>query len=83
MGKLVYSMITLTDGYVQDADGNFEWGTPDQELHEFITHLTEGVGTCLYGRRMYETMSYTGEHRRRQGRQGDVCQVGGERLDVL
>jgi dihydrofolate reductase len=58
MGKLIYSMITSADGYVQDAEGNFDWGMPDQESHEFITHVAEGVGTYLYGRRMYETMSY-------------------------
>ncbi|MEU5726453.1 dihydrofolate reductase family protein [Micromonospora sp. NPDC047738] len=58
MGKLIYSMITSVDGYVSDRDGNFGWGAPEAESHEFINSISEGVGTYLYGRRMYETMVY-------------------------
>ena len=58
MGKLVYAMITSVDGYVSDADGNFGWGAPEQESHEFIREQYRSVGTYLYGRRMYETMVY-------------------------
>jgi dihydrofolate reductase len=58
MGKLIYSMITSVDGYVSDPDGNFGWGAPDQESHEFINEQFRSVGTYLYGRRMYETMVY-------------------------
>ncbi|MEU4567451.1 dihydrofolate reductase family protein [Micromonospora sp. NPDC023956] len=58
MGKLIYSMNTSLDGYVSDPDGNFGWGFPDQESHEFIGELSRSFGTYLYGRRMYETMVY-------------------------
>jgi dihydrofolate reductase len=58
MGKLIYSMITSLDGYVSDRDGNFGWGAPEQESHEFVSRLSRGIGTYLYGRRMYETMVY-------------------------
>ncbi|MCG8916524.1 dihydrofolate reductase family protein [Actinokineospora sp. PR83] len=59
MGKLIYSMITSLDGYVEDADGEFAWGAPDdEELHGHINELAASVGTFLYGRRMYETMLY-------------------------
>jgi dihydrofolate reductase len=58
MGKLIYSMITSLDGYVSDRDGNFGWGAPEQESHEFVSELSRGIGTYLYGRRMYETMVY-------------------------
>jgi dihydrofolate reductase len=58
MGKLIYSMITSIDGYVSDPDGDFGWGAPDQESHEFIGELTRSIGTYLYGRRIYETMVY-------------------------
>jgi dihydrofolate reductase len=56
MGKLIYSAITSLDGYVEDADGTFEWAAPDDEVHQFINDLERSVGTYLYGRRMYETM---------------------------
>jgi dihydrofolate reductase len=58
MGKLIYSMITSLDGYVSDADGDFGWGTPDEELHRFVDELSRSIGTYLYGRRMYETMVF-------------------------
>lgn len=58
MGKLIYSMITSVDGYVSDADGRFGSDAPDEESHAFINELTRPVGTYLYGRRMYETMSF-------------------------
>jgi|SRR5215207_46419 len=58
MGKLIYSMITSLDGFVSDPDGNFGWGAPEQEVHEFVDEQFSSVGTYLYGRRMYETMVY-------------------------
>jgi dihydrofolate reductase len=58
MAKLIYSAITSLDGYVADEDGNFEWAVPDEEVHTFINDLERPIGTYLYGRRMYEVMSY-------------------------
>ncbi len=55
---LIYSMITSLDGYTADADGKFDWGAPDEEVHAFINDLERGIGTHLYGRRMYEVMLY-------------------------
>jgi dihydrofolate reductase len=55
--KLIYSTIASLDGYVADADGNFEWAAPDEEVHAFVNDLEREVGTYLYGRRMYETMA--------------------------
>src|ERR1700689_5055413 len=46
------------DGYIADADGRFEWAAPDGEVHAFVNELERPVGTCLFGRRMYETMRY-------------------------
>ncbi len=58
MAKLVYSAIMSLDGYTADADGNFEWGAPDPEVLAWINDLERGLGTSLYGRRMYETMVF-------------------------
>ena len=58
MGKLIYSAITSLDGYVEDAEGRFDWAAPDDELHSFVNDLERHVGTHLYGRRMYETMRF-------------------------
>jgi dihydrofolate reductase len=54
---LIYSAIASLDGYVADADGNFDWAAPDEEVHRFVNELERPVGTYLYGRRMYETMA--------------------------
>lgn len=56
MAKLIYSAITSLDGYVEDADGEFDWAAPDDEVHAFVNDLERPIGTYLYGRRMYETM---------------------------
>jgi dihydrofolate reductase len=57
MGKLIYSAIASLDGYTVDAQGNFDWSAPDSEVHDFVNNLERPIGTYLYGRRMYETMS--------------------------
>lgn len=56
MGKLVYSAIASLDGYVADADGKFDWSMPDDEVHAFVNDLERGIGTHLYGRRLYEVL---------------------------
>jgi dihydrofolate reductase len=58
MARLIYSGITSLDGYVADRDGNFDWAVPGNEVHAFVNDLERPVGTYLYGRRMYEVMSF-------------------------
>ena len=58
MARLIYSSIASLDGYVADEKGNFDWAAPDEEVHRFVNDLERPVGTCLYGRRMYETMVF-------------------------
>jgi dihydrofolate reductase len=48
--------IASLDGYIEDAEGKFDWAAPDEEVHAFVNDLERGVGTYLYGRRLYETM---------------------------
>jgi dihydrofolate reductase len=56
MADLTYLAISSLDGYVADENGNFDWAEPDEEVHAFVNDLERGVGTYLYGRRMYEVM---------------------------
>ena len=58
MAKLIYSAIASLDGYVADADDNFDWAAPDEEVHTFVNDLQRPVGTYLYGRRMCDTMVF-------------------------
>lgn len=57
MGKLIYVTNVSLDGYIEDAQGSFEWTEPVDEFFTFITDLVRPVGTYLYGHRMYETMA--------------------------
>jgi dihydrofolate reductase len=45
------------DGFIEDADGRFDWTEPSDEYFAFITELVRPIGTYLYGRRLYETMA--------------------------
>jgi dihydrofolate reductase len=57
MGRLIYMSITSLDGFITDADGDFSWAEPDEEVHRFVNDHERSIGTCLYGRRLYETMA--------------------------
>jgi dihydrofolate reductase len=58
MGSLIYAPMASLDGFIEDANGSFDWAAPDDEVHAFVNDLERPVGTYLYGRRMYETMVY-------------------------
>src|SRR5215216_5294773 len=49
MGKLVYAAICSLDGYIADANGNFDWAEP-------VDEVDRSLGTYLYGRKLYEFM---------------------------
>jgi dihydrofolate reductase len=56
MAKLIYTAIISLDGYVADAEGNFDWSAPDDEVHRFVNDLERPIGTYLLGRRMYDVL---------------------------
>jgi len=56
VAKLIYSLTASLDGYIADADGNFDWAEPDEEVHSFVNDLAREIGTFLLGRRMYEVL---------------------------
>lgn len=58
MPRLRYTGLLSLDGYLVDADGNFDWAAPDEQVHAFVNERERAVGTYLYGRRMYEVMQY-------------------------
>jgi len=57
MPKLIYIANVTLDGYIEDAEGNFDWTAPTDEVFAFITDLVRSCDTYLYGRRLYETMA--------------------------
>jgi dihydrofolate reductase len=57
MAKLIYTSLASLDGYIADANDNFDWAEPDAEVHAFVNDLDRSVGTYLLGRRMYEVLA--------------------------
>src|SRR5919204_6269738 len=53
---LIYSMSVSVDGFIADRQGAFGWSAPSDELFRFHLAQVRGLGSCLLGRRLYETM---------------------------
>jgi dihydrofolate reductase len=58
VAKLIYNAIASLDGFIEDAEGKFDWAAPDDEVHAFVNELQRPIGTYLLGRRMYETLVF-------------------------
>src|SRR5919112_308152 len=53
---LIYSMSVSVDGFIADREGAFGWGAPSDEQFRFHLEQVRELGSCLLGRRLYETM---------------------------
>ncbi|MFL5820071.1 MAG: dihydrofolate reductase family protein [Solirubrobacteraceae bacterium] len=58
MRRLIYSMGVSLDGFIAGPDGDIDWSAPDEELHRFHNQQARETGAHLYGRRLYEAMTY-------------------------
>jgi dihydrofolate reductase len=58
MGRLIYSTQVSLDGFIEDRTGSFDFTAPDDEVHAFVNDSLRPIGTHLYGRRLYEVMTY-------------------------
>ena len=58
MRKLIYSMGVSLDGFIAGPAGDISWSAPDEELHRFHNRQARETGAHLYGRRLYEVMTY-------------------------
>ena len=56
MGDLVYSMGVSLDGFVEDANGSFDWSEPDEDVHRLANQQARSASAFVYGRRMFEIM---------------------------
>jgi dihydrofolate reductase len=57
VGRLIYSMSMSLDGFVDTPSRSLDWVHVDEELHGVFNDQARGVGTFVYGRRMYELMA--------------------------
>lgn len=57
MSKLIYFMPMSLDGYIAGETDNLDWSVPNEEVYAIINDLHHPIGTYLYGRKNYETMT--------------------------
>ncbi|WP_249123890.1 dihydrofolate reductase family protein [Saccharopolyspora erythraea] len=55
--RVIYSVASSLDGYNTDAQGDYSWAFPDEEVIAALNADAREVSTYLYGRRMYEAMA--------------------------
>ena len=58
MGTLSYTATISLDGYVADADGDFQWSGPDDEVFRFHVERMDLISHEILGRNTYELMRY-------------------------
>lgn len=58
MRKVIYSPMVSLDGFTAGPSRNLDWHIIDEELHSFINDQQSTIDTYLFGRRMYEVMTY-------------------------
>lgn len=56
MRKLIYTMLTSLDGFIEDKNGSTEWAIVDDELHRHFNEEDAAKGAYLFGRRLFEDM---------------------------
>ena len=57
MSKLIYFMPMSLDGFIAGETDNLDWSVPNEEVLALINDLHRPIGTYLYGRKNYETMT--------------------------
>jgi dihydrofolate reductase len=58
MRKVLYGLNVSLDGFYEDINGKIDFTVPDDEVMRHFVELEKEVEVHLYGRKMYETMSY-------------------------
>jgi dihydrofolate reductase len=58
MRKVLYGLNVSLDGFYEDMNGSIDFTVPEDEVFRHFIELEKEVEVHLYGRKMYETMSY-------------------------
>ena len=57
-GSCIYSMGVSLDGFIAGPAGEIDWSAPDEELHRFHNQQARETAVHLYGRRLYDVMTF-------------------------
>ena len=60
MTKLIYCLNVSLDGFIETPDHGLAWTQMDEELHAWFNERERSLDASLYGRRLYEVMTYWG-----------------------
>ena len=58
MRKVIYSMLVSLDGFIEGPNRELDWPIIDEEFHKFVNDQQSEFDAYLYGRRLYEVMTY-------------------------
>jgi dihydrofolate reductase len=56
MRKLIFAMNTTLDGFIAGPNGELDWGTADEEVHDHYTAQLESSDFILLGRGVFEAL---------------------------
>ena len=59
MAKVIYSMLTSLDGYIEDERGSIDWTAPDDELFYAQQNARVALNAERYYRMTYQTPEAT------------------------
>jgi dihydrofolate reductase len=71
MGRIVYGMMLSLDGYIAGPGHGIGLPVPETELHQYFNDVMKQTAVSLYGRRMYELMTFWED----RDRKPDVSEV--------
>ena len=57
MSKLIYFVPMSLDGFIAGETDSLDWSAPDEAVMALINAIHRPIGTYLYGRKNYETMT--------------------------
>lgn len=57
MRTVFYGMHVSLDGFIEGPNGDLDWSSPDEALHQYFNDLEREVEMSLYGRVLYENMA--------------------------
>ncbi|MFI7215154.1 dihydrofolate reductase family protein [Micromonospora maritima] len=58
MGKVIYGVHVSVDGSIEGPNGEFDWPEMGEELSAYSLELSERAAAFVYGRRVWEMMSF-------------------------
>lgn len=83
MRKILYGLNVSLDGFYEDINGKIDFTVPDDEVFRHFIELEKEVEVHLYGRKLYETMSYWKTDRNFDPAEREYAEVWNQKPNVV